>query len=193
MADLKSKLVCLIPASAFLNATKDYNDSIACKSQQTNLNKLTDLAKEKIFKVPLNCYVPDDKIGKSRVISGNDAEHILGYVKHIDNNHYIDFLRSIPHSELESVSLDITIMPYENNDLIEEFLNMMFLGSIIQPGSHSGKVNYSLLEEKFNKALPKKETISDYIERAQKFSYANYLNISTRSVSLNGGANNELK
>ena len=84
-------------------------------------------------------------------------------------------------------------MPYEHNDLTEEFINMMFLGSIIRTDSHSGKVNYNLLEEKFTKVLPNKETISDYIERAQKFSYANYLNISTRSVSLNGGTNNELK
>ncbi len=193
MADTKTKLVCSIQASALLNATKDYNDSIACKSSQTTFNKFTNSAKEKLFKAPLNCYVHADKIGKSRVISGNDAEHILGHVKHIDNNHYIDFLRSIPLEELENISLDITIMPYENNDLIEELMNMMFLGNIVQSGSRSGKVDYSLLEKRFNKALPNKETISDYIERAQKFSYANYLNISTRSVSLNGGANNELK
>jgi len=182
-----------MPAPAFLNATKDYNDNIACKSPQTTFNKFTNLAKEKLFKFPLNCYVPADKIGKSRVVSGVEAEHILRHVQHIDNSSYLDFLKSISHDELESISLDITIMSYDNNDLVEELSNMMFLGSIMQLGSRSGKIDYSLLEEKFNRTLPKKCSISDYIERAQKFSYANFLNISTRSVSLNGGANNELK
>lgn len=193
MVDSNIKLVCVMPASAFLSAVEDYTDTIACKSQQTTFNKFTDPAKEKLLSFSINCYVPTEKVGKSRVISSNDAEHILGYVKHIDNNSYIGFLRSLPISELENISLNIHIMPYESNDLIEEFLNMMFLGSIMQSGSRSGKIDYSLLEENFKKALPNKEKISDYIERAQKFSYANYLNISTRSVSLNGGANDVSK
>jgi len=110
MVDSKSKLACLMPAIAFLDAIKNYSDIIACKSPSTTFNKFTNLAKVKLLKVPLNCYVPTDKIGKNRVVSGTEAEHILKSVQHIDNNHYIDFLRSMPHDELESVSLDITIM-----------------------------------------------------------------------------------
>ena len=193
MLDPKTRLVCLMPATAFLNATKDYHANVACKSSQITFNKFTNSAKEKLLKFPLNCYVPADKIGKSRVVSGVEAEHILRHVQHIDNSSYLDFLKSISHDELESVSLSITIMSYDNSDLVEEFMNMMFLGSIMQSGSGSGKVDYSFLEEKFSKSLPKKDHVSNYIERAQKFSYANFLNISTRSVSLNGGDNNELK
>ena len=193
MVDSNLKLVCAMPASAFLYAVKDYSATIACKSQQTTFNKFTKSTRDMLFNIPLNCYVPTDNIGKSRVVSGTEAEYILTSVQHIDNNFYIDFLRSIPHSELESVSLNITIMPYANNDLMEEFVNMIFLGSIMQSGSRSGKVDYSLLEERFNKALPDDSLISDYIERSKKFSYANYLNITTRSVSLNGGANDVLK
>lgn len=193
MVDSNLKLACAMPASAFLDAVKDYSDTIACKSQQTTFNKFTKSARDMLFNTPLNCYVPADKIGKSRVVSGTVAEHILRSVQHIDNNHCIDFLQSVPHGELEKVSLNITIMPYENNDLMEEFVNMIFLGSIMQSGSRSGKIDYSLLEKKFNKALPNKKAVSDYIDRAQKFSYANYLNISSRSVSLSGGANDVLK
>ena len=137
--------------------------------------------------------MPTKKIGKSRVVSDTEAKYILSLVQHIDNNVYIDFLQSIPYSKLETISLNIIIMPYKNNDLIEEFLNMMFLESIIQSDSHSGKINYSLLEERFSKALPNNSSMADYIERAKKFSYRNYLNISIRSVYLNGGANDAHK
>jgi len=193
MVDSNLKLACKMPASAFLDAVKDYSNNISYKSQKPTFKKLTPLAKKMLYRIPIYCYVPADKIGKSRVISGVEAEHILGHVQHIDNIHHLAFLKSISHNELESITLDITIMPYNNNDLLEEFSHMMFLGSIIQTGSRSGKIDYGLLEERFRRILPKRRRISDYIERAQKFSYAKLLNISPRSISLQGGGSDELK
>ncbi len=185
MAEKNITITAEISAASFMHITKSYGDSNNAK--EVKADKLTPLSKELLLKHPIACYVENLKLGESREITSEETINLLEEVKHIDDAQLLEFLRSLPLSELEKVTLNITIKPYNNNDITEHLRNMLFLKKHIKVDSHSGKLNYNAFEKKFETDLPRGKKISNYIDGAKKYSYTNFLNISLRNTSSNGG------
>ena len=180
-----------LSAATFMHITKSYGDSNDAKEFKTE--KFTPLAKEYLLSQTITCYIENSKLGESREITSEEAITLLEGVKHIDDAQHLGFLRSLPLSELETVTLNITIKPYNNNDITEHLRNMLFLKKYIKVDSHSGKLDYDIFEKKFETNLPRGKKISHYIDGAKKYSYTNFLNISLRNTSSNGGKKDESK
>ena len=186
MPEKNTTITVEISAATFMHITKSYGDSNDAK--EIKAEKLTPLAKEHLLSHPITCYVKNLKLGESREITSEEAINLLEEdIKHIDDVQHLGFLRSLPLAELETVTLNITIKPYKNNDITEHLRNMLFLKKHIKVDSHSGKLDYNAFEKEFNTDLPRGKKISNYIDGAKKYSYTNFLNISLRNTSSKGG------
>ncbi len=193
MVDITPTLAVKLSAATFLHITKTYSDSTDSTELKKQIDKFTPLAKEHLIKHPITCYVKNKNLGKSRVVTSEEAISILEQVEHIDDDHQLSFLKSLSLIELEKVELNVLIKPYNSDDISEHLRNMMFFTKHIKAESHSGKIDFNLLEKKFKACLPRGKKISDFIDGAKKYSYTNFLNISFRNTSVKGGSTNASK